>query len=206
MYADPNRDQDAFWQLVIKYVRGVVFRRVKPYQVDDVVGYVLLQVVAGLPALESHEHTDPHVFSKWLYRMSLRKLITYLRLDKSAKEIPISQFAKALPSGDFEEVGFEDLNPEAVSQFDDPLDESKEDEKDAREAEVGSILDEFSATLTDLDRQVLELFRQGLNRYQVAKALAITPSRAHSRLLSWRRKRVTAQRKAEKGTKWRSRE
>jgi hypothetical protein len=191
--------------LSLLYVKGIARNRVDLEKLDDVTSYVILEAVKGYPnLLIKDSHNDASVYSKWLYNMTVRKIRTYHRLDRSRLEVPASQLL-GLDQDDNEETSdaFFDCLDFATREANGTLLADTEEDKEERDLFVNGKLDGFRDELSERDQTIFDCWRRGMNRYEISRELGVTASLAHSRLLSWRRMTATAERKAQFGKKWR---
>lgn len=181
LWSDPERDEDKFWRLVLRYIKSIVLNRgVRLDILDDIVAEVALKAIT----FHSDGRLGTNVFTRWLLRVARNEVNDFY--NKSYKEIPVSQL---LDEDEDSEGELEYLpNSTAVTLPVESSDAIVEEDKakSVRDAANDAKLDDFQSLLSGGDMEYFSLYRQGYTDGEAQKVVGKNEWTLHDRLRSWR--------------------
>jgi RNA polymerase sigma factor (sigma-70 family) len=188
MFCNPRRDEDAFWRAVTSYVSIVVrwmVRDQSSYCADDIVQNVAMQVSKKIGSLTIHPGST---FVKWLKVVIKNEVYSHWRDEKQNREIPFSQMPLTRgEDGELVPLEAEDF-PGGVVQFVEEIDEDANEERFTREEAITNRLNDFAETLSDSDKMIFAMLREGVGVRLIGKRLGIPPSTVGGKVKAWRHK------------------
>lgn len=188
MFRNPQRDDDAFWRAVTSYVSIVVrwmVRGQSSYCADDIVQNVVMRVSSKIGSLTIHPDST---FVKWLRVVIKHEVYGWWDKQAAGKETLFSDLPLTHDdNGELAPTDADDL-PGAAVQFVDTFEDDINEERFVREEAITKQLDDFAETLSDSDKVIFAMLREGIGVRRIGEKLGIPPSTVGGKVKAWRHK------------------
>jgi DNA-directed RNA polymerase specialized sigma24 family protein len=174
MYADPNRDESAFWELLLRYIIRVANGHAPNRMLREIAQDVAVEVWTCLPRFESNPDHAGTSFSRWVVGVTKRRAWDAARAPHRDRSIPASQ----LPSEqDFEPTNAQPADIALATLI----------TKEERPAQATAAADAFRSLVRETDLALFDLLRSGVSRAEAARQLGMTHRHATNITLRWQR-------------------
>lgn len=179
MYADPNRDEFAFWTHIKSYVGKLVNPIVTQDLIDETVQDVLIQIIDSMDRFKAVDVTS---FTRWISGIAWRRASTAVRDQYRAKEIPNSQIGTLNDQGVWEPYDLASLEvPISDDVYNELLDRELKDERNTK------MLDDLRTRIQADHLPLFDALRSGLNKTDATRQTGVNYTTALHRIKSWRK-------------------
>jgi RNA polymerase sigma factor (sigma-70 family) len=183
MYADPGRDELAFWKLLRSYVSRVCNALVDQQSLDDLTQDALIQIFKSMPKFRPDPEHNGTSFSRWVVGICKRRALDLVRARYRDRHVPASQFSLRKDHED----GFEPFDVTTLEAKITPERYFETLDSELLPARVASALDRLRGWLAAKHWPLFDLLRSGVRVSDAARRLHIKPNTAYARVKAWQK-------------------